>query len=386
VALHRDLPSSAPLRDHRRRRRRDVDRLPPGRARLARRRAARPQSAHERLDLPLRRARRPAALLGPATTQMAMYSRRAVPELARRRSSTRRGRSAAASASPATRERWEERGAWRAGRGRSGSRSSSISAARGRGELPADSPPRAARRVVAATDGYLDPSRSPSPLADGAGRGGCSMPPGTRVCGIDVDRGRVHCVADRRARAVRGRGPERRRLAAAGGVGRVMASGSPRASRRSISGRWTCDASATSSARPRHTLTRAREACDGRHRVRHPHDEPAGRPAPADSARPRLAGRARRGLRRDGGLGAGALARGQRGRGDPDGATAWVGRAPLVAGHRRGAPRVPGVRRAVRTAPRWASSMSPDPARTSSSSVLCTTDVASETRPPSPGR
>ena len=47
--------------DHRRRRRRRLDRLPPGGARRARRRAARPQRADQRLDLPLGRARRPAA-------------------------------------------------------------------------------------------------------------------------------------------------------------------------------------------------------------------------------------------------------------------------------------------------------------------------------------
>ena len=47
---------TAPRRDHRRRRRRHLDRLPPGAARRARRGAARPQRADQRLDLPLRRA------------------------------------------------------------------------------------------------------------------------------------------------------------------------------------------------------------------------------------------------------------------------------------------------------------------------------------------
>ena len=60
------LPAARALRDHRRRRRRDVDRLPPGRAGLARRRAARPQPAHERLDVPLGGPGRPAARLGLA--------------------------------------------------------------------------------------------------------------------------------------------------------------------------------------------------------------------------------------------------------------------------------------------------------------------------------
>ena len=56
---------AAPTRaggDHRRRRRRGFDRLPPGGAGRARRGAARAQRADQRLDLPLGRARRPAAL------------------------------------------------------------------------------------------------------------------------------------------------------------------------------------------------------------------------------------------------------------------------------------------------------------------------------------
>ena len=68
-------------------------------------------------------------------------------------------------------------------------------------------------------------------------------------------------------------------LAAAGGVGRVMAEwiaeGEPPLDLWAMDVRRFGDEFRT----PRHTLTRAREACDGRHRVRHPHDEPAaGRP------------------------------------------------------------------------------------------------------------
>jgi glycine cleavage system aminomethyltransferase T/glycine/D-amino acid oxidase-like deaminating enzyme len=44
------------------------------------------------------------------------------------------------------------------------------------------------------TDGYLDPSQLTYALADGARRGGCRIFTGTRVTGIDVDRGRVHRV------------------------------------------------------------------------------------------------------------------------------------------------------------------------------------------------
>ncbi len=61
-----ELPSSRPLRDHRRRRRRHLARLPPGEARLGRRRPARALAAHLGLDLPLRRPGRPAARLGLA--------------------------------------------------------------------------------------------------------------------------------------------------------------------------------------------------------------------------------------------------------------------------------------------------------------------------------
>ena len=44
------------------------------------------------------------------------------------------------------------------------------------------------------TDGYLDPSQLTYALADGARRGGCRIFTGTRVTGIEVDRGRVHRV------------------------------------------------------------------------------------------------------------------------------------------------------------------------------------------------
>ena len=48
------------------------------------------------------------------------------------------------------------------------------------------------------TDGYLDPSQLTYALADGARRGGCSIFTGTRVTGIDVDRGRVQRVRTER--------------------------------------------------------------------------------------------------------------------------------------------------------------------------------------------
>jgi glycine cleavage system aminomethyltransferase T/glycine/D-amino acid oxidase-like deaminating enzyme len=49
-----------------------------------------------------------------------------------------------------------------------------------------------------ATDGYLDPSQLTNALADGARRGGCRTFTGTRVTGIDCDRGRVRRVCTER--------------------------------------------------------------------------------------------------------------------------------------------------------------------------------------------
>jgi glycine cleavage system T protein len=48
------------------------------------------------------------------------------------------------------------------------------------------------------TDGYLDPSQLTYALADGARRGGCRIFTGTRVTGIDVERGRVRGVRTER--------------------------------------------------------------------------------------------------------------------------------------------------------------------------------------------
>ena len=72
-------PRLRPLRDRRRGRRRDVDRLSPGRARLRGRAAGGPQPAHVGLDLPLGRSVRPAARLGVADPDDDALGR-AVPE------------------------------------------------------------------------------------------------------------------------------------------------------------------------------------------------------------------------------------------------------------------------------------------------------------------
>ena len=63
VPVDRSLPGARALRDHRRRGRRHVDRLPPGAARLERRAAPRSLRPDERVDVPLRRAGGSAARL-----------------------------------------------------------------------------------------------------------------------------------------------------------------------------------------------------------------------------------------------------------------------------------------------------------------------------------
>ena len=62
---------------------------------------------------------------------------------------------------------------------------------RGEGDVPADVHRRGARRRLLPTDGYLDPSQLTFALADGARRGGVEILTGTRVTGVDVERGRV---------------------------------------------------------------------------------------------------------------------------------------------------------------------------------------------------
>ena len=111
-----ELPDSRPLRDHRRRGRRDLDRLPPGEARLRRRRPGRARRAHLGLDLPLGRPRRPAARLGLADEDDDALGRASTGGSARSPSSTPAGSSAAGSGSPPARSGWRSCAARRAGR------------------------------------------------------------------------------------------------------------------------------------------------------------------------------------------------------------------------------------------------------------------------------
>ena len=126
-------------------------------------------------------------------------------------------------------------------------------------------------------DGFAEIAAGAARRVPAVGRAG----PGRLVGGPEA------CTPDGRPclgeTAVRGlfvaAGLNGRGLAAAGGVGRVMAEwiaeGEPPLDLWSMDVRRFGEEYRT----PRHTLARTREACDGRDRVRHPHDEPAaGRP------------------------------------------------------------------------------------------------------------
>ena len=100
--------------DHRRWRRRHVDRLPPRRARLDRRRPRRPRGADVGLDVPLGRARRPAAQLGDADEDDDVRHR-AVPAPGRRdrrRPVLARGRVAPAGVVPSASEELRRQAGW----------------------------------------------------------------------------------------------------------------------------------------------------------------------------------------------------------------------------------------------------------------------------------
>ena len=137
-------------------------------------------------------------------------------------------------------------------------------------------------------------------------------------------------------------------LAGAGGIGKVMAEwiaeGEPSLDL------WHMDVRRFGGhyRSPRYTLARTREVYETYYDIKYPnHERRAGRPL-RRLARVRVACRARRRVRREGGLGAGQLVRGQRGGGRRVAAPARLGGTPLVAGDRRRGARLPRDRRAVR--------------------------------------
>ena len=200
---------TGPLRDHRRRGRRRLDRLPPGQARLGRRRPARARAAHLGLDLPLRRPRRPAARLGLADEDDDALGRalpaadgrvRVRPRLGRvRRHPARLERGAARGAAPPGGLGEDVRPAAGADLGR-----------RGEGDVPADVDRRRARRRLAAhrrlhrpVPAHLRARRRRPPRA----AAGVQNDPGDR----DRGRPRPGARGGDRARRDRGRGRGQRR-------------------------------------------------------------------------------------------------------------------------------------------------------------------------------
>ena len=137
-------------------------------------------------------------------------------------------------------------------------------------------------------------------------------------------------------------------LAGAGGVGRVMAEwileGEPSLDL------WPMDIRRFGEhyRSPRYTLGRAREVYETYYDIKYPHHERQRRAPAADVGGVSVARAPRRGLRREGRLGARQLVRGQRGRGGRGAAPARLGGAALVAGDRRRAPGVPRGGGAVR--------------------------------------
>ena len=96
-----------------------------------------------------------------------------------------------------------------------------------------------------------------------------------------------------------------------------------------------------------HAQARPRDLRDLLRHSLPPPRAPVGAPAASVAGQP-VAPRAPRGVRREVRLGAGQLVRGERGRRYRGAAPARLGGPPLVARHRRGAPRLPGERGAVR--------------------------------------
>ena len=161
-----------------------VDRLPPGGARLARHRARRAGRADERLDVPQRRAGRPAARVGDADPDDDVRLR-PVPAARRRdRRRTRPGTRSARSGWRRRRSGWRSSSARPAGRRPSGCRWSSIDAQEAQDRFPLMSTDGVLGGVWLPTDGWLDPSGLAQALAAGARQRGGDHP--------DADTGRRH--------------------------------------------------------------------------------------------------------------------------------------------------------------------------------------------------
>ena len=169
----------------------------------ARRRARRPQRAHERLDVPLGRPRRPAARLGLADADDDGLGR-ALPDARLRLGRVRRRCGWRPRPSAGRR-----RAARPAGRRRSGCRSSCCRPSEALERFPLMTTDGVLGASWLPTDGYLDPSLLTYALAEGAREAGCDIHTNTRVTGIDVERRPRARRADR-PRRHRGRGGRQR--------------------------------------------------------------------------------------------------------------------------------------------------------------------------------
>ena len=160
------------------------------------------------------------------------------------------------------------------------------------------------------------------------------------------------------------------------GWARRWPSGSWPASRRWTCGRWTSGASARTTARRRYTLKRTREVYETYYDIKYPgHERQAGRPLRVSSAYPWHRD-ARRGVRREVGLGARELVRVQRARRATRRCARAGGRGGC--GRRRSAPSTSPAASARRssTSPRSPRSRSPGPGAADYLEWLCDNRVA----------
>ena len=169
-----DAARPRPHRDHRRRGGRRQRRPPPRRARRARRAARRARRAHQRLDVPLRRAGRPAARRPGADPDERPSRQRCTGGWRRPAATARRAGSASGSlrlaSSPAAAGGDPPAGGWAQ---RAGPAAGADLGAGGGRAVPADVHRRRARaRRTRPTDGQVDPARLCYALAASARAGG----------------------------------------------------------------------------------------------------------------------------------------------------------------------------------------------------------------------
>ena len=197
-----ELPDARALRDHRRRRRRRLDRLPPGEARLPRRRPARSRRAHLRA-----RPSTPPGLVGQlrgsvSLTKMMMHSVERLPRARASESELDPGWVECGGIRLASSEERMEELRRQAGWAKTfGLPLELISADEAKEMFPLMSTEGVLGAAWLPTDGYIDPSQLTYALADVARReGDLQVFQNTRVTGIEVDDGRVRAVETEKGR------------------------------------------------------------------------------------------------------------------------------------------------------------------------------------------